>query len=410
MLNDGTTNLVYGLARLTSGTGTWYQHDGLGSVRAVLDGVGAVQSTTSYDPWGTPQTALADSFGFTGELQFGEQVHLRARWYNTNHGRFMARDAWPGTSTRPASLHGYLYTANNPVNRIDPSGYDWLMNWSLVRRLKDDIITIARFHERPADLFSWEIVAILMATHIAREQRQQLGLYNWAGDVIGDRVGRDNISTGIANLRPKVAVEIINGDIGVEEEPPDFGKYPLATLCPEGPMDETDYPILKQLLRDELIALDFLGANIARGIDRVKAVQLRPSVFNVGNWLWNGVPEPPAFWRGIANGRAIDDDTTDDKGAGYAHGLAMVQHFSAVAIALDLGSTGVPVNLYNQTADPRTDESVFVHCQVQPDIEPHTMEMVVTQEANCGPPLMFWWQFWDRYQPYLEAADVQPRE
>ncbi|NOK93397.1 MAG: hypothetical protein GFH26_640315n49, partial [Chloroflexi bacterium AL-N15] len=43
VLNDGSANLMYG-----------HQHDGLGSVRAVLDGAGAVQSTTSYDPWGVP--------------------------------------------------------------------------------------------------------------------------------------------------------------------------------------------------------------------------------------------------------------------------------------------------------------------------------------------------------------------
>ena len=80
VLHDGSTNLVYGLARIRRGTGVWHQHDGLGSVRAVLDGAGAVQSTTSYDPWGTPQTPLADSFGFTGELHDGDLVHLRARW------------------------------------------------------------------------------------------------------------------------------------------------------------------------------------------------------------------------------------------------------------------------------------------------------------------------------------------
>ena len=122
VLNDGTTNLMYGHTRITSGTGTWYQHDGLGSVRAVLDGAGAVQTTTSYDPWGVPTAGSTDPFGFTGELQFGEQVHLRARWYHTNLGTFTSRDPFVGFDTLPYSLHPYQYAYSNPVLLTDPSG------------------------------------------------------------------------------------------------------------------------------------------------------------------------------------------------------------------------------------------------------------------------------------------------
>ena len=52
-----------------------------GSVRVVLDGAGAVQSTTSYDPWGVPTAGSTDPFGFTGELHDGDLVHLRAWRY-----------------------------------------------------------------------------------------------------------------------------------------------------------------------------------------------------------------------------------------------------------------------------------------------------------------------------------------
>ena len=122
VLNDGTTNLVYGHTRIKRSTGAWYQHDGLGSVRAVLDGTGAVQSTTSYDPWGTPQTALADSFGFTGELHDGDLVHLRARWYHPSTGTFTSRDPFAGFDNLPYSLHPYQYAYSNPVLLTDPSG------------------------------------------------------------------------------------------------------------------------------------------------------------------------------------------------------------------------------------------------------------------------------------------------
>ena len=122
VLNDGTTNAIYGLARIRRGTSTWYQHDGLGSVRAVLDGAGAVQSTTSYDPWGTPQTALTDSFGFTGELHDGDLVHLRARWYHPSTGTFTSRDPFAGFDTQPYSLHPYQYAYSVPTTWSDPSG------------------------------------------------------------------------------------------------------------------------------------------------------------------------------------------------------------------------------------------------------------------------------------------------
>ena len=122
ILHDGITVYVYGYAWIRRSPGTWHQHDGLGSVRAVLDASGAVQTTTSYDPWGIPQTALSDSFGFTGELHDGDLVHLRARWYHPSIGTFTARDPFEGFDTQPYSLHPYQYAYSVPTTWSDPSG------------------------------------------------------------------------------------------------------------------------------------------------------------------------------------------------------------------------------------------------------------------------------------------------
>ena len=94
----------------------------MGSVRAVLDGAGAVQSTTSYDPWGVPTAGSVDPFGFTGELHDGDLVHLRARWYHPSIGTFTSRDPFAGFDTLPYSLHPYQYAYSNPVLWTDPSG------------------------------------------------------------------------------------------------------------------------------------------------------------------------------------------------------------------------------------------------------------------------------------------------
>ena len=48
---------------------------------------------------------------------------LRARYYNTDTGRFIQKDEYKGDFTQPSTLNRYAYCAGNPVNRIDPSGY-----------------------------------------------------------------------------------------------------------------------------------------------------------------------------------------------------------------------------------------------------------------------------------------------
>jgi len=53
--------------------------------------------------------------------------YLRARYYNPNTGRFMSRDPEAGHIKDPASLHKYLYAGGDPVNLIDPTGRNPLM-------------------------------------------------------------------------------------------------------------------------------------------------------------------------------------------------------------------------------------------------------------------------------------------
>jgi RHS repeat-associated protein len=53
---------------------------------------------------------------------------LRARWMDPGVGRFTSRDTFSGTQTDPISLHPYLYTADDPINRVDPMGHFTLDN------------------------------------------------------------------------------------------------------------------------------------------------------------------------------------------------------------------------------------------------------------------------------------------
>gem|GEM_PF-1307846 len=125
ILSDGTTTSVYGMERLygvAGSTRTWYGSDALGSVRQTLNDSGSVLGAQHFDPWGQPQRATIAPFGFTGELQQGASVYLRARWYNAGSGAFGSRDSFAGFPEQPYSLHQYQYSYANPVSNTDPSG------------------------------------------------------------------------------------------------------------------------------------------------------------------------------------------------------------------------------------------------------------------------------------------------
>ncbi|MGH1428927.1 MAG: RHS repeat-associated core domain-containing protein, partial [Arenicella sp.] len=51
-----------------------------------------------------------------------DQYYLRARYYNQGIGRMTQFDTYQGNNFDPHSLHKYVYTHNDPVNNIDPSG------------------------------------------------------------------------------------------------------------------------------------------------------------------------------------------------------------------------------------------------------------------------------------------------
>ena len=53
--------------------------------------------------------------------------YLRARYYRQGVGRFMTADTYEGKATEPATLHRYTYVANDPDNKVDPSGHQFSM-------------------------------------------------------------------------------------------------------------------------------------------------------------------------------------------------------------------------------------------------------------------------------------------
>ncbi|HAM50579.1 MAG TPA: hypothetical protein DCP92_07725 [Nitrospiraceae bacterium] len=111
------------LARIKSdGTVRYYQRDALGSVIALTDGTGAVQTTYTYDPFGnvTVTGETSDNpFQYTGRENDGTGLYYyRARYYSSELQRFISEDP----IRFKGGINFYAYVKDNPTNYTDPTG------------------------------------------------------------------------------------------------------------------------------------------------------------------------------------------------------------------------------------------------------------------------------------------------
>ncbi len=126
---------TYGLRRISQNqliNSTWtpsfYGYDGSDNVRTLTDAIGTVTDTSDYDAWGnevsttgaTPNAYLYRSEQYDADLGL---YYLRARYFNPLTGRFLSTDPFEGSLMDPASLQKYLYASADPVNSMDPTGW-----------------------------------------------------------------------------------------------------------------------------------------------------------------------------------------------------------------------------------------------------------------------------------------------
>ncbi|MGB3906144.1 MAG: RHS repeat-associated core domain-containing protein [Anaerolineae bacterium] len=130
VISDTDAIYLYGLdiiaEQLAQSDRYYYMHDGLRSVRQLLDNTGQIAETYAYDPFGVPLASdtVPNPYRFTGEAWDPEVelLYLRARYYQPATGRFITKDPWRGYWGERGELNAYLYSSGNPVNLVDPSG------------------------------------------------------------------------------------------------------------------------------------------------------------------------------------------------------------------------------------------------------------------------------------------------
>ena len=108
-----------------AGNSFFYHQDGLGTVTDLTDNNGAIAKSYAYDSHGNivnQSGSLEQPFTYTGrelDLETG-LYYYRARYYDSNSGRFLTKD--PQFTFRGGDLNLYRYANNNPITRKDPLG------------------------------------------------------------------------------------------------------------------------------------------------------------------------------------------------------------------------------------------------------------------------------------------------
>ncbi|MCS7193062.1 MAG: hypothetical protein NZ937_08790 [Armatimonadetes bacterium] len=146
-----------------------YHADRLGSIRWVTDGSQNIVASYVYEGFGKivgqnggGPYQFCGLWGYRNDGDAG-LMHVGARYYEFGTGRWVQKDPMIGDFLKPQSLNKYSYARNNPLNLIDPNGFDGKPpNWwdefkSLCKRVWLRVVVISACIITVEDLYN-EIV------------------------------------------------------------------------------------------------------------------------------------------------------------------------------------------------------------------------------------------------------------
>ena len=104
-----------------------------GDVERVISADGTILAAYTYDAWGNVLTsegtlAASNPIRYRGYYYDTETslYYLQSRYYDPAVGRFVNADRYAATGQGIHSSNMFAYCENNPVNRLDKTGNDWI--------------------------------------------------------------------------------------------------------------------------------------------------------------------------------------------------------------------------------------------------------------------------------------------
>jgi RHS repeat-associated protein len=113
------------LAQLESGSTSYYDADGLGTITSLTAPAGTIAATYTYDAFGSliaSTGSITNTFRYTGR-EFDSETGLyfyRTRYLDQSIGRFISEDP----TEYEGGINYFNYTRNNAANLVDPLGLD----------------------------------------------------------------------------------------------------------------------------------------------------------------------------------------------------------------------------------------------------------------------------------------------
>jgi len=219
------------IAKEENGNLFYFHNDHLGSPAVVTDSVGKVIERIDYMPFGDEITEADSKIKYNSkELDKDTSLlYYGARYYDSASGRFITADTVKGSLVDSQSMNLYIYTKNNPMKYIDPSGnMIWPSRDKLLYPIRKLAYRIAlQRNKEGMDLN--EIIKVL--------KHPEKGYYTGGGvDLLGIYLGLKKNPLPISEYEPQSASKYSN-----------LKKYDIKDYMMIQPMNSWDSTLLKKI-------------------------------------------------------------------------------------------------------------------------------------------------------------------